>query len=682
MRHGPSWSLWTAIAAITVSGATGCSDQIVSAPPSAPSSAFYTSTAVGSDDPVGVTERASARLVARALAQALRDPGARGELKRALASSHVPELKLHLASYLTGRGGPILAAAAREAGVDGASVRQALGSVRDLELYMPVPSHRGDWTGSQTPLVAFALREDEPPEAYDSLGRSRLLNRMFPPAEPVIILAPAEGNFRQQQPANLRGEPETDCVPGPNESLAGAARRCGNDGRTDRSERPLDIPMPTCEATGASCYPGIVLNELHLSSDECGAECWAWGDPEYQLHVYGKKLSSDTKGYDLQCSGDGAMPYNPLDQPGASSPAYVFDMNGRNWSGNALVFSSGQFTSLRAVDSVFVLQLWEDDSNYCINTGASLSVSLNVASAFFGGAMGAIAWSARDENSWVAGAFAALAAFAAWNTLGDVLNGGDDFVGGLVEKTHTAFSYGENAGRNTVIVRGGSYKGFANIGWRTGPTTPGSVASVAISDASPKVPLGYSKKLEAFAYDQAGFSISGLAVTWQSSNSGVASVDNTGLVTGNSLGTATITATISGVQGSVVVSVLNIGGAVSITVTPGTVGGPPGNTMQLVAHLYDSNGFELPTTGGYNWSSDAPTICSVDGNGLVTAVAGGTTTVRVTNEGLTATASCTVSFGGQWMVVPGGRTAGPGSSTLLPAGGNDARRQPNRPKAR
>lgn len=104
MRHGPSWSLWTGIAAITLSGAIGCSDQIVSAPPPARSSAFYNSTAVGSDDPVGPTERASVRLVARALAQALRDPGARGELKRSLASSHVPELKLHLASYLTGRG--------------------------------------------------------------------------------------------------------------------------------------------------------------------------------------------------------------------------------------------------------------------------------------------------------------------------------------------------------------------------------------------------------------------------------------------------------------------------------------------------------------------------------------------------------------------------------------------------
>ena len=39
--------------------------------------------------------------------------------------------------------------------------------------------------------------------------------------------------------------------------------------------------------------------------------------------------------------------------------------------------------------------------------------------------------------------------------------------------------------------------------------------------------------------------------------------------------------------------------------------------QQLVARLYDSNGFELPITGGTVWSSANNSVCRVDGDGVV-----------------------------------------------------------------
>ncbi len=54
-----------------------------------------------------------------------------------------------------------------------------------------------------------------------------------------------------------------------------------------------------------------------------------------------------------------------------------------------------------------------------------------------------------------------------------------------------------------------------------------------------------------------GSSLSGLPVSWSSSNTAVASVDQTGLVIAKGQGTATITATIEGVSGTANVTVTN-----------------------------------------------------------------------------------------------------------------------------
>ncbi|MGE0554318.1 MAG: serine hydrolase [Gemmatimonadales bacterium] len=80
---------------------------------------------------------------------------------------------------------------------------------------------------------------------------------------------------------------------------------------------------------------------------------------------------------------------------------------------------------------------------------------------------------------------------------------------------------------------------------------PGSeVASVSIDPDSADVEYRATKALTAAALDGEDAPIEGKTVTWQSSNPAIASVSESGVVTGVLPGTVTITATSDGIQGS------------------------------------------------------------------------------------------------------------------------------------
>lgn len=86
---------------------------------------------------------------------------------------------------------------------------------------------------------------------------------------------------------------------------------------------------------------------------------------------------------------------------------------------------------------------------------------------------------------------------------------------------------------------------------------PGPVATISISPGSATVSAGAGVQLTATARDASGTLIPGVTVTWSSSNSGVASVNGAGWVSGSGTGTATITASASccGVSGTSQVTV-------------------------------------------------------------------------------------------------------------------------------
>src|SRR2546426_5544512 len=84
------------------------------------------------------------------------------------------------------------------------------------------------------------------------------------------------------------------------------------------------------------------------------------------------------------------------------------------------------------------------------------------------------------------------------------------------------------------------------------------VASVAVSPASASVVVGQTVQLTATPQEAHGQPLSGRVVTWASSNTAVATVNGSGLVSGVAAGPATITATSEGQSGTATVTVTDV----------------------------------------------------------------------------------------------------------------------------
>ena len=130
-------------------------------------------------------------------------------------------------------------------------------------------------------------------------------------------------------------------------------------------------------------------------------------------------------------------------------------------------------------------------------------------------------------------------------------------------------------------------------------------------------------------------------VAWSSSNEQVATVNANGAVTAVSIGTATIT--IITADGARTATATVIVTPAPILVTGVTLNR---NTLELaidasetlIATITPANATNRDVT----WSSSNTAVATVNANGLVTAVAGGTTTITVTTADGGRTATCVV----------------------------------------
>src|SRR5690606_29134268 len=86
------------------------------------------------------------------------------------------------------------------------------------------------------------------------------------------------------------------------------------------------------------------------------------------------------------------------------------------------------------------------------------------------------------------------------------------------------------------------------------------VASVSLNPTSRSIEVGASYRLEATAKDAGGNVVPDAQFSWTSSNSSVATVDATGLVTGIAAGSATITVTSNGPRASATTAAPGEGG--------------------------------------------------------------------------------------------------------------------------
>ena len=131
------------------------------------------------------------------------------------------------------------------------------------------------------------------------------------------------------------------------------------------------------------------------------------------------------------------------------------------------------------------------------------------------------------------------------------------------------------------------------------------------------------------------------SVTWSSDAPEVASVSETGVVSANGVGTATITVTTNDGDktASCAVSVSPVIIAVeSVNLDKTELGMTAGDTKQLTASVLPEDATDPSVT----WSSDAPEVASVSETGVITANSVGTATITVTTNDGNKTASCVV----------------------------------------
>lgn len=132
------------------------------------------------------------------------------------------------------------------------------------------------------------------------------------------------------------------------------------------------------------------------------------------------------------------------------------------------------------------------------------------------------------------------------------------------------------------------------------------------------------------------------SVSWNSSNTAIASVSGSGLVRGVGPGVATITATSAGKSASVSITVALVPVA-SVTVSPASAGIRVAGKVQLTATVRDGAGNVL-SGRATAWTSDAPGVATVNASGLVTGVAPGSATITATCEGKSGTASIAITL--------------------------------------
>ena len=136
--------------------------------------------------------------------------------------------------------------------------------------------------------------------------------------------------------------------------------------------------------------------------------------------------------------------------------------------------------------------------------------------------------------------------------------------------------------------------------------------------------LGQTVRLAAEVRDRAGRAMEGVAVSWSSGDTLIATVDSAGLVTAAGNGTTTVAATADSASGQAAVTVMQSAG--SVVLSPATDTIALGDTLRLAASAFDGNGHVIDATE-FEWSSSDVSVARVDASGLVTALSEGHTTV-------------------------------------------------------
>ena len=171
------------------------------------------------------------------------------------------------------------------------------------------------------------------------------------------------------------------------------------------------------------------------------------------------------------------------------------------------------------------------------------------------------------------------------------------------------------------------------------PDPPRPTTITVIPAAIELTALGDTVRLRAEVRDQSGDLMGGVAVTWLSSRTTIATVSGSGLVTAVRDGTATITATAGTVSGSAMLKVRQL--VRSMAVLPAADTLILGDSLRLEAEGFDATGHPV-ADAQFRWWSENPQVATVDTAGVVRAVSEGVAEIHATTAQTQGVAQITV----------------------------------------
>ena len=356
----------------------------------------------------------------------------------------------------------------------------------------------------------------------------------------------------------------------------------------------------------------------YSGSNDLGAVGWYYKNSSNVTHVVGGKTANELGIYDMS----GNVAEYCYDYMGAYSSEAQTDPKGPS-SGNYRVYRGGHMGSsamycrvsdrmqyiasmssddigFRLALRVYVTGITLNKTSATLNTGQTLQLTATVTPSY---ANQSLTWSSSDTN------------------VATVSSNGLVTAKGPGEVTIKA------------MANDGSYV------YATCHLTVKQLASgVSLNKTSATINTGQTLQLTATVTPS---NTSNKAVTWKSSNTTVATVSSSGLVTAKAPGTATITVTTadgSNKSATCALTVKQLATGVSLNKTSATLN--TGQTLQLTATVTPSNTSNKNVT----WKSSNTTVATVSSSGLVTAKAPGSATITVTTaDGSNKSATCALT---------------------------------------
>lgn len=161
------------------------------------------------------------------------------------------------------------------------------------------------------------------------------------------------------------------------------------------------------------------------------------------------------------------------------------------------------------------------------------------------------------------------------------------------------------------------------------------LTNLEISPATASISIGEVYTLTALKTP----SYKNVEITWTSSDTDIATVNQSGVVTGVSAGEVTITATAEGLTATSTITVREqVIELTGLTIVPSSYRMTIGEIVPLQVTKTPSNAEATIT-----WSSSDPSVATVDQTGSVTALALGRTTITATSGNITSTCSIRVA---------------------------------------